>query len=99
MKKSFFSIGILIFAVLVYASNKPDTKVAASNEEIELLKAKVDSLQQQVKEMDIKIEKLSGMIYTIKIPQSFPNLNELPDGWEKRKFNKYQYYIIPCEKK
>ena len=84
---------------MVYASNISDTKVVTSNEEIQLLQAKVDSLQQQVKEMGVKIDKLSRMIYTIKIPQSFPKLNELPNGWEKRKLDKYQYYIIPCEKK
>ena len=61
--------------------------------QIELLKKQVVALEQRVKDLEVRLEKL-----TIMIPQTFPNLTQLPKGWEKREFNGREYFVIPIDK-
>jgi len=63
-----------------------------STKQIEELKKQVNALEQRVATLESRLEKL-----TLAIPQTFPNLKQLPKGWEKREFNGMKYYIVPIE--
>jgi uncharacterized coiled-coil protein SlyX len=60
--------------------------------QIEELKKQVGALEQRIATLESKLQKL-----TLAIPQTFPDLKQLPKGWEKREFNGLRYYIIPIE--
>lgn len=60
--------------------------------QVEELKKQVAALEQKVASLESRLQKL-----TLTIPQAFPELKQLPKGWEKREFNGMSYYIIPID--
>jgi len=59
----------------------------------------IDSLKKQVAVLEYRVEKLEAAIQkiTVSIPQGFPELKQLPKGWQRREFNGIPYYIIPID--
>lgn len=82
-------ITLLLFATasagpgVAPGQEKPEAGLEALQKQVAALEAKVAALEKQ-------IEKLS-----FSIPKSFPDLKQLPKGWERREFNGMTYYIIP----
>jgi hypothetical protein len=58
-----------------------------------------DELKKQMASLELRITALEGQLekLTLAIPQTFPDLKQLPKGWERREFNGLSYYIIPIE--
>lgn len=50
------------------------------------------ALEEKVASLESRLHKI-----TVAIPQTFPELKQLPKGWEKREFNGMSYYIIPVD--
>jgi hypothetical protein len=73
-------------------SGAPDGQADLSKQVLELTD-KVARLEARVQALEESLRKI-----TVRIPQQFPELKELPKGWEKRYFNGIPYYIIPIEK-
>lgn len=86
-------IGFLsLFIVTMSGIGANPTRQEDPGKQIEELKKQVITLEQRVATLESRLEKL-----TLAIPQTFPDLKQLPKGWEKRKFNGMNYYIIPIE--
>ena len=87
-------IGVLSLFFLFLAATSAVSAFSSPQDEtvqqVEQLKKQVAALEQRVKDLEGRLEKL-----TIAIPQTFPNLMQLPKGWEKREFNGLSYYMIP----
>jgi hypothetical protein len=93
LKKSKWMIGIFtLFIVTMSGIRAYPARQNDSSKQIEELKKQVAALEQRVATLESRLEKL-----TLAIPQTFPDLKQLPKGWEKRKFNGMNYYIIPIE--
>lgn len=94
MRKTIGIFVVLLVLVLalseIQAFSSPQDETA---KQVEQLKKQVTALEQRVKDLESRLEKL-----TIMIPQTFPNLTQLPKGWEKREFNGREYYVIPIDK-
>jgi seryl-tRNA synthetase len=60
--------------------------------QVQDLKKQVAALEEKVADLEKRLQKL-----TLTIPQAFPELKQLPKGWEKREFNGMSYYIIPID--
>jgi septal ring factor EnvC (AmiA/AmiB activator) len=93
MKKSKWMIGI--FALLLVAMSGIQAfpfRQAEPTKQIEELKKQMTALEQKVATLESRLEKLR-----LAIPQTFPDLKQLPKGWEKREFNGMKYYIVPIE--
>jgi outer membrane murein-binding lipoprotein Lpp len=60
--------------------------------QVQDLKKQVATLEEKVASLESRLQKI-----TLAIPQTFPELKQLPKGWEKREFNGMSYYIIPLD--
>jgi cell division protein FtsB len=71
----------VFFLLIVVLSAIPATPQNQENPEarIEDLKKQVAALEARVTALEKQIEKL-----TLSIPRSFPDLKQLPKGWERR---------------
>ncbi|MDD8025355.1 MAG: hypothetical protein PHI34_02495 [Acidobacteriota bacterium] len=58
------------------------------------LKKKIAALEERVAGLEAKIQKI-----TVSIPQSFPDLKSLPEGWRRFEHNGQSYYLIPLDLK
>lgn len=93
MNKSKWMIGIFsLFIVALSGIQAYPTRQEDPGKQIEELKKQVITLEQRVATLESRLEKL-----TLAIPQTFPDLKQLPKGWEKREFNGMNYYVIPIE--
>jgi hypothetical protein len=94
MNLSKWMIGIFsLFIVTMSGIRANPACQEGSGKQIEELKKQVITLEQRVATLESRLEKL-----TLAIPQTFPDLKQLPKGWEKRTFsNGMSYYIIPIE--
>ncbi len=61
---------------------------------LEDLQKKIAALEERVAGLEEKLQKV-----TVSIPQSFPNLKSLPEGWSRFQFNGLDYYVIPLSQK
>jgi hypothetical protein len=61
---------------------------------LEDLQKKVIALEEQVAGLEAKLQKLA-----VSIPQAFPNLKTLPEGWSRFEFNGQPFYVIPLNEK
>ena len=87
-------IGILGLFAACLSALPPDsgTQTDLAKQVVELSN-KVTALEARVATLEENLRKI-----TVRIPQQFPELKELPKGWEKRYFNGIPYYIIPIER-
>lgn len=60
--------------------------------QVQDLKKQVAALEEKVASLESRLQKI-----TLAIPRTFPELKQLPKGWEKREFNGMSYYIIPID--
>jgi hypothetical protein len=56
------------------------------------LKTQIGALEERVGKLEVAIQRIS-----VAIPQGFPELKQLPEGWQRREFNGVPYYVIPIE--
>ncbi|MCX6561010.1 MAG: hypothetical protein NTZ26_10940 [Candidatus Aminicenantes bacterium] len=61
---------------------------------LEDLQKKVVALEERVAGLEEKLQKLA-----VSIPQTFPNLKTLPEGWSRFEFNGQPFYVIPLNEK
>jgi hypothetical protein len=85
--------GILIFAVFLAAGPGAGAKQDRTLG-LEDLQKKIAALEERVAGLEEKLQKV-----TVSIPQSFPNLKSLPEGWSRLEFNGLPYYVIPLNEK
>ena len=60
--------------------------------QVQDLKKQVAALEQKVTSLESRLQQL-----TLTIPQTFPELKQLPKGWQKYEFNGMTYYIVPVD--
>jgi hypothetical protein len=60
--------------------------------QVDMLKKQVTALEERVDRLEVELRKI-----TVSIPQAFPELKQLPKGWQRREFNGMPYYIIPLD--
>ena len=72
---------------------------AASPARQEDLAKQVQDLKKQVRALEDKVASLESRLQqlTLTIPQTFPDLKQLPKGWQKYEFNGMSYYIVPLD--
>ncbi len=80
-------LGITLSVIQAFPIRQED-----QTKQIEELKKQVGALAQRIAILESKLQKL-----TLAIPQTFPDLKQLPKGWQKREFNGLEYYVIPIE--
>ena len=66
------------------------------------LAQQVEELQKQVTQLEKRIETLEKTIQwlaqrSVEIPETFPKLHKMPEGWKEYEFNGVKYYIIPVK--
>jgi len=91
-KWKWMTVVICFFSIVLPRSDAFPIRQEDQTKQIEELKKQVGALEQRIATLENKLKKL-----TLAIPQTFPDLKQLPKGWEKREFNGLKYYIIPIE--
>jgi hypothetical protein len=94
-----FIVTALILTLAVPAPNLAQDKKL--NDEIKSLTSRIEALEKQIKEQDIKIEKLNNELEQFHssmfaIPK-IPNSNDLPKGSKPFQFNGQTYYMVPIK--
>jgi len=92
MNKEKWMVGILCLLGMLLGLMASPVPQEDQAKQIEELKKQLGALEQRITVLEGKLQKL-----TLIIPQTFPDLKQLPKGWEKREFNGQKYYIIPIE--
>ena len=94
MKRRKSLLGFLSF-LLVTAVIIPAVPVSqeSADKKIENLQTQLASLELRVAGLEKHIERL-----TLAIPQKFPDIQQLPKGWQRHEFNGMTYFIIPVDK-
>jgi outer membrane murein-binding lipoprotein Lpp len=93
MNKTKWMVGILCLSVIAlswgvaFPGGQEDLA-----KQVQDLKKQVAALEEKVASLESRLQKI-----TVAIPQTFPELKQLPKGWEKREFNGMSYYIIPLD--
>ena len=80
-------LGIALSGIQAFPIQQED-----QTKQIEELKKQVVALEQRIAILESKLQKL-----TLVIPKTFPDLQQLPKGWQKREFNGMEYFIIPIQ--
>jgi hypothetical protein len=83
-----FSILIVAAAVIPAFPGRQESP----DKQYEEMRKQMASLEQRIAALEGQMEKL-----TLAIPQTFPDLKQMPKGWERREFNGMNYYIIPID--
>jgi len=92
------SLAILIPSSL-FALGAKDKSSKSIQVELKSIRTEIASLEKRVKELENQLQQVSKGIknYSVTIPQTFPRMNQVPEGWLKREFNGIPYYIIPLQ--
>lgn len=66
------------------------------------LSKQVEELQKQVRKLEMRIDSLEKQLEilskrSVEIPETFPKLHKVPEGWKEHEFNGIKYYIIPVK--
>jgi TolA-binding protein len=93
MNKTKWMVGILCLSVIALSWG------AAFPGGQEDLAKQVQDLKKQVRALEDKVASLESRLQqlTLTIPQTFPDLKQLPKGWQKYEFNGMSYYIVPLD--
>jgi hypothetical protein len=86
------TIFLLALAVLVTLAPARPARQASEAAQIAELKKQVEALELRVDRLAEELRRV-----TVRIPEGFPELKQLPKGWQKRWFNGMPYYIIPID--
>ncbi len=81
----------VLAALLAYAAGDKGKEDAP---EITLLKNKVEALEQRVAALEARLSGLQAPA-TIVVPQIWPQLKTVPQGWQQKEFNGLPYYLVP----
>jgi len=62
----------------------------------------MEELQKQVTKLEKRIETLEKQLQwfakrNVEIPETFPKLQKMPEGWKEYEYNGIKYYIIPLK--
>jgi outer membrane murein-binding lipoprotein Lpp len=93
MNKTKWMVGILCLSAIAmsWGATFPGGQEDLAKQ-VQDLKKQVAGLEEKVASLESRLQKI-----TVAIPQTFPELKQLPKGWEKREFNGMSYYIIPLD--
>jgi outer membrane murein-binding lipoprotein Lpp len=93
MNKTKWMVGILCLSAIALSWGAAfPAKQEDLAKQVEELKKQVAALEEKVASLESRLQKI-----TVTIPQTFPELKQLPKGWEKHEFNGMNYYIIPLD--
>ena len=84
----------VLLASTAWVQTETDTDENLSKQ-IKELKIQVEMLKKRIKVLEKQLQSLTrrGVV----IPETFPKLDKIPEGWREYEFNGMKYYLVPVQ--